>query len=418
MSSDDVDDLARGLDELDADGLAARLVTLERVVRRAEAAIVAVLETADRRGSWKVDGHASVRGWAWATVRWSDLEVRDRVRTVAVCRDAPAVHAELAAGRLGVAQARELGRGHANPRVGHRLVDALPRSSSTPSTCRTRHSSAVSGAGRRSPTSTAPIRATTPPMPTARRTPSSSATASTSMRQLASSWAPASSRSCATSSKRSSTPSGTTCGRADGEGACPAMLERTAPQRRFDALCAVFERAAGTAPGTRQPEPVVNIVVDQATWEAWVARLSGEQPDAPLPDAADVDARRCETVDGVPVDPADAVIAGIVGHVRRVVMDSSGVVIDLGRKRRMYTGSAREAAVLQGRRCWWPGCGQPSSHIDHSTDWARDGHTNPANVAPACPRHNRYKNRGYLTWRDRRGRWHTHRPDGTEIVAA
>ncbi len=203
-----------------------------------------------------------------------------------------------------------------------------------------------------------------------------------------------------------------------GEGACPAMLERTAPQRRFDALCAVFERAAGTAPGTRQPEPVVNIVVDQATWEAWVARLSGEQPDAPLPDAADVDARRCETVDGAPVDPADAVIAGIVGHVRRVVMDSSGVVIDLGRKRRMYTGSAREAAVLQGRRCWWPGCGQPSSHIDHSTDWARDGHTNPANAAPACPRHNRYKNRGYLTWRDRRGRWHTHRPDGTEIVAA
>ena len=118
--------LADGLEELDTDGLAGRLVALERVLRRAEAAIVSVLDTADRRGSWQADGHASVRGWAKATVRWSDVEVRDRARTVTLCRDAPEVADELAAGRVGVAQVRELARARANPRVGATIVDAIP----------------------------------------------------------------------------------------------------------------------------------------------------------------------------------------------------------------------------------------------------------------------------------------------------
>ena len=32
--------------------------------------------------------------------------------------------------------------------------------------------------------------------------------------------------------------------------------------------------------------------------------------------------------------------------------------------------------------------------------------------------HNRFKTRGYRTWRDAHRRWHTYRPDGTEIAAA
>ena len=114
------------LSELDGQGLADRLVALERDLRRIEAEMVAVLDEADRRGSWRADGHASVRGWARATVRWSDIEVRDRVRTVTLCRDAPLVHDELNAGRLGVAQVRELARARANPRVGVDIVDAVP----------------------------------------------------------------------------------------------------------------------------------------------------------------------------------------------------------------------------------------------------------------------------------------------------
>ena len=294
------------LEGLDGDGLAGRLVALERIVRRAEAAIVAVLDEADRRGAWKVDGHASVRGWARATVRWSDVEVRDRVRTVTLCRDAPAVHAELAAGRLGVAQVRELAR--ARPTRGSATSSSTPSRcwSSTPSTCRSTSSRPVCSAGSRWPTSTAPTRPRSGPC----RAPahaSSSATRSTSTPPAASSTARRWSRSCAASSRPSSTPSGTNC--APATATTPARRCSSAPRRSGASTPCGDLRAGGRAqrPVPRPPEPVVNIVVDQATWEAWLARLSDEPPEAPLPDPADVDRRRCETIDGVPVDPADVV---------------------------------------------------------------------------------------------------------------
>ena len=160
------------------------------------------------------------------------------------------------------------------------------------------------------------------------------------------------------------------------------MLERSAAQRRFDALRTIFERAASTAAGGRPPEPVVNIVVDQATFEAWLARMSAD-PDARSRDVEST--RRCETTDGVQVAPADAVALALRGHVRRVVMDTAGVVIDLGRKVRLFTGSAREAAMLQGTRCLWPGCGRHRTHIDHTHDWQFDGPTDPANAGADVP---------------------------------
>ena len=163
---------------------------------------------------------------------------------------------------------------------------------------------------------------------------------------------------------------------------------------------------------------MVNLLIDYPLWEAWLARMSGEDPDAPLPDPADIDARRCETTDGVQIDPAEVVMVSLLGHVRRVVINGAGVVIDLGRKARLFTGSARQAAMLQGARCFWPGCGRPRTQIDHTVEWSRDGPTDPANAGPGCDRHNLTKNRGYTVWRDDHGRWHTHRPDGTEINPA
>ncbi len=65
----------------------------------------------------------------------------------------------------------------------------------------------------------------------------------------------------------------------------------------------------------------------------------------------------------------------------------------------------------------WPGCDLRSGRCqtDHSQPWADDGPTAPTNGAPACARHNRWKQRGYQTWRDPTGHWHTYRPDGTEF---
>jgi hypothetical protein len=109
--------------------------------------------------------------------------------------------------------------------------------------------------------------------------------------------------------------------------------------------------------------------------------------------------------------------AALCGRVRRVVLDTAGVVIDLGRRARLFTGGARDAVLLGDRWCMWPGCDLRSGRCqtDHSTPWAADGPTRPDNGGPACGRHNRWKQRGYNTVRDQTGHWHTYRPDGTEI---
>jgi len=61
--------------------------------------------------------------------------------------------------------------------------------------------------------------------------------------------------------------------------------------------------------------------------------------------------RGCVTDGGVVVDAYDMVIAAATGHVRRVVLDSAGVVVDTGRKQRLFTGPLREAVLDSGRRC-------------------------------------------------------------------
>lgn len=191
-------------------------------------------------------------------------------------------------------------------------------------------------------------------------------------------------------------------------------LARTPGQRRFDALLAMCVAAAESGRAGRI-EPLVNIVVDMETYEHHLAKAAGVHV-SPL-DPRTVDRRRCETIGGHPIDPADVLAATMIGHVRRVVLDSAGVVIDLGRKRRLFTGAARDAVLLGDRWCTWPGCGLRSGRcqIDHSQPWSSSGETRPHNGGVDCGHHNRWKQRGYRAWRDPDGRWHLYRPDGTEI---
>ena len=204
-----------------------------------------------------------------------------------------------------------------------------------------------------------------------------------------------------------------------GDATVKAHLERTDGQRRFDAPSAIFQRAAATEPDGTGPKLVTNLVIDDATYDRTLTALAtGVRP------AADPDdeSYRCSTLDGHPVEPTEAVAASLLGKVRRVVVDVDSVVIDLGRSRRLFTGSARLAAQLANTECFWPGCHVPVTHcqIDHLTPFTeRDdgrggGRTNPDNGGPACGKHNRHKEHGYTVWRDSSG-WHVLRPDGTEI---
>ena len=166
---------------------------------------------------------------------------------------------------------------------------------------------------------------------------------------------------------------------------------------------------------------MVNIVIDQAVYEAQLAAMVTDEP--VRFDPADLARQRCCTTTGIPIDPADAVAASLVGQSAGSSSTATG-----GSSTSATAAASSPAAPatpprcrppLDGDgRCLWPGCGLHRCQIDHTVGWTHGGVTNPANSGPLCGRHNRFKTRGYRTWRDPTGIWHTTRPDGTEIIAA
>lgn len=57
----------------------------------------------------------------------------------------------------------------------------------------------------------------------------------------------------------------------------------------------------------------------------------------------------------MPVDARDALIAALIGQVRRVVVDSAGVIVNMGRRQRLFTGALRDAILALQPWCMWTG---------------------------------------------------------------
>lgn len=228
-----------------------------------------------------------------------------------------------------------------------------------------------------------------------------------------------------------------------GDDAALHPLARTAAQRGFDALFAIFAAAYASPDGRRLPDLVTNLVVDQRSAHevlatAGIVLPSGDQvaldDDGGIVDEAtlltdladeltdDPEAfltRRCETATGSPIHASVILRALLTGHVRRVVLDSRGVVIDYGTRQRLFTGLARQAAMLLMRTCEFPGCDLPAawSEVDHNVEWADGGCTDQRNRNIGCGTHNRIKHRErWRTRRDQRGRAYTIRDDGTIVL--
>ena len=401
------------------DALVERFRELECSVRRHEAVLAVVVAELEGRSVHVPDGHASMRGWLKATVRWSNQECQRRLQTARLVAADRAVGARLHVGEVGVAHVQELARAHANPRCGDQLVgetastllDHASRLSFEEFRLCVRrwemladvdgsHRSAEAAVERRTATV---VEFDGVLLLNAR----GGAAHAASMIEIFQRFCDA-----------EFTADWAWVREHFGDKASHDLMPRTDAQRRFDALMAIFEAAAVAQLDGQAPEPVVNIVVDHVTYESHLARLGLIPQPEDLPDISVVD-RRCETTSGILLDPDDVVAASFMGHVRRVVFDSAGVVIDMGRKRRLFSGAAREAVLLQSKRCIWPGCCLPSGRCqaDHSEEWvAHSGPTRPDNGDPLCGRHNRWKNRGFRTRRDEHGQWHTYRPDGTEIA--
>ena len=186
-------------------------------------------------------------------------------------------------------------------------------------------------------------------------------------------------------------------------------LARTEAQRRADALLEMARAAAACPPDAKRPLPTVNFLLDESS-AATVA-------DNDLIDPADYRNVTSRTDRGHRVDPNAIIGVSMWALIRRVVTNSRGVVIELGRTSRLFTGHARDAVMLLEPTCIWPGCDHPHTwcHADHLTSWSTRGPTNPDNGAPLCARHNYLKEQGFTVTRDSDGHWHITAPDGTDI---
>jgi hypothetical protein len=410
------------LDHLSAREELALAGRLEVLRRRLDAGTDRAAGHLDRSAAFSLDGHKSAKGALKAIGRLSGREAHGRIQTSRALRHLPLVEAAYARGEIPTAHVRAVARTVSNPRVAehvagadaifaHRgavlgfddfvamlreweaLADADGADQSAEESHERRRASLVESAINGSWSLEGSFGAF-----------QGSAMAEIWDRyetaELHADWAKARER--------------------FGNDARVEHLARTPAQRRADALFEIFRRSGATPVDARSPEPLVNIVIDQRTFDEQLRRSAGD--DVGVDPNEDLDSRRCHTVDGTPLHPGDVLAAALVGHVRRVVVDSEANVIDLGRRRRLFTGAGRDAVMLQaalrspgGLGCLWPGCDGRGRCLqaDHRQPAGVGGPTNVDNSEAFCGFHNRIKERGYRAVRESDGTFTIHRPDGS-----
>jgi hypothetical protein len=156
-----------------------------------------------------------------------------------------------------------------------------------------------------------------------------------------------------------------------GDAVSASQLARSAAQRRADALVELATRAQTAPAGARRPEPLFTVLVGYET-------LAG---------------RICELADGTPVTPGRLVPWLDRALVERVVFAGPDRVVNVGARRRLFSGATRRAVQVQGRECFHPYCDQPAdqTQIDHIQPYAAGGATIVDNGRPACAYHNRLR---------------------------
>ena len=463
-----------GLGELRASGLvpsdprdAIQLVRdLERVGRVVYGLQAVAVGEIDRRGLHRADGHKSVRAMVGWAADLSSGDATKRARAARVLRDMPSVAAAVAAGAISVSTLDRIGVTHANTRVRDQLVASEDHLAVVAGAISYGHfhqylkhwESMADADGLRDKAERDHERRDF----SVRQNLDGSFRFEGGCGSIQGTITLAIFQAYVTAEFEADLAEA----RARlGDGASLDDLCRTDQQRRMDALAAIFDDAV-SARGERTGQQIItNLVIDHETVDRYAKTFTGEpldpdprleswwqdlaakhanrdrndaeadeaeEPEADVeawaePDDAEDDDEpvpmtgfRCSDMDGHPIDPTEATgYALLHTHIRRVVLRGDGVVLDQGRKRRVFTGPQHTAVLLSSTTCCWPGCNAPAStcQADHMLPWAHPekGRTDPGNGAPTCGKHNRFRNHGFTVHRDDDGTLHVHRPDGTRI---
>ncbi len=396
----------------DVQGVIHEIETLEIEARRIAARQADLLTDLDRSGLWAHDGHASAKVMIRHIGRLSSATASSRERISRAMRDLPIVAEAFRAGRIGVDQMDLIARIHRNARVRTMLIDAQEWFLDIAGSQSCKEFETTARQWERLADEDGPE--PNDRMHRARRVKltqddttlvweASGRFSSMMGAQIHEIFGHYTAAELMTDWEKA---------RAEhGDDACELHLPRSADQRAADALWPVFQDAASADTSCVPPDFCHNVIWSSDTYEEMVRRLDGQSAQ-PI----DPDRHRCETQSGIPLEPYEAAAHSLLTQIRRVIVDQSSTVTDLGRAR-AFTGNSRRAAKLQSNECIWPGCHVPVDRcqIDHTRPHGRGGRTNPGNGAPVCGRHNRRKEHGFTVWRDPSGSWHTYRPDGTEI---
>jgi len=121
-------------------------------------------------------------------------------------------------------------------------------------------------------------------------------------------------------------------------------LRRTPAQRRADALVEMAIRSRTVPADGRRPEPLFSVFVGLETFAG----------------------RICELANGTVVTPGALVPWLSDSSIERVVFDGPSRVIDIGVKRRLFTGATRRAVQLRDRECFQEFCDLPAVPQGHA----------------------------------------------------
>ncbi|MGI9602427.1 MAG: DUF222 domain-containing protein [Acidimicrobiales bacterium] len=385
----------------------------ETAGRRLASAQIGLLDAADRRDLGRADGFFSAKNLVRHVGRLSPGRAAARDKAMRALRQLPDVETALARGEIGVEQVELLGKVHANTRVCDQMAERqttflaqAERSSFADFTLDVRRWEQLADEDGTEPTNSRnhhnrDVNLVQDPVDRGwHLTGGYGALQGSALEEILGFYIDA------------ETAADWEKARAEhGDDARYSDLPRSQAQRRADAMWQIFQDGANNETTAVPIGYTHHIVWNADTYQYGCDRIEGRA--GPV---LDPDTMRCQTLDGVPLDPIETAVESLFGAIRRVVVDAEGVVIDLGAAR-FFTGSARTAVKLSSTHCIWPGCDRPASRCqaDHVVPHAKGGRTNPRNGANLCEGHNRLKEHGYTVWRDPAGQWHITKPDGTRL---
>jgi hypothetical protein len=179
--------------------------------------------------------------------------------------------------------------------------------------------------------------------------------------------------------------------------------ERTRTQQNADALVQLCDNqlASGNLPMLRTQKPHVVVAVDAED----LADPATGHGAAQMGFGARISAARARWL-------------ACDGSISRIVMGPDGQPLDVGRTQRVVPPHIRRAVERRDRHCVFAGCSASTYWCDvhHLVHWIDGGDTSLENSGLLCERHHTKVHHGFSIERDPRGRWHTHRPDGSEIL--